>query len=135
MEEKRERIKTWVAACIVIVALCIDLFEMLLTWLGIGFFITPVIVPCVTLIFWIWYKILDVPFVSSPKNFANLTITSLFELIPGLDAIPLISFGWTVGAIIMVIMVRAEDKGGILGEISNMATSVASQKNAPVRKF
>lgn len=135
MEEKRERIKTWMAACIVIVALCIDLFEMLLTWLGIGVFITPVIVPCVTLIFWIWYKFLDIPFVSSPKNFANLTITSLFELIPGLDAIPLISFGWTVGAIIMVIMVRAEDKGGILGEISNMATSVASQKNASVRKF
>ncbi len=109
-------------------ALCIDLFEMLLTWLGIGVFITPVVVPCITLIFWIWYKILDIPFVSNPKNFANLAITSLFELIPGLDAIPLISFGWTIGAIIMVIMVRAEDKGGMLGTISSTANSMMRQR-------
>ena len=135
MEQKRERVKNWMAACIVMFALCVDLFEMLLTWLGIGVFITPIMVPCVTLIFWIWYKFLDIPFVSSPKKFANLTITSLFELVPGLDAIPLISFGWTISAIIMVITVRAEDKGGVLGQISNTALGVVNQKNNPIQKF
>lgn len=128
MEEKRERIKIWMAACLIVVAVSIDLFEMLLTWLGIGVIITPVIVPCVTLIFWIWYKLLDIPFVSSPKNFANITTTSLFELIPGLDAIPFISFGWTIGTIIMIITVRSEDKGGALGQISKIATTAASPK-------
>ncbi len=122
------------AACIIIVALCIDLFEMLLTWLGIGVVITPIIVPCVTLIFWIWYKLLDVPFVSNPKNFANLAITSLFELIPGLDALPLVSFGWTIGAIILVFTVRAEDSGGKLGQISKIATGTMSQQFTRVPK-
>ncbi len=107
-------------ACIVIVALFIDLFEMVTTWLGIGIVMSVIIAPCATLMFWIWYKILDVPFLASPKKFATLAITSFVEIIPALDAIPILSWGWTIGAIILVVMVRAEDKGGIIGQVANI---------------
>lgn len=108
-------------ACIVAVALFIDLFESVTTWLGIGIVMSLVIAPCATLMFWIWYKILGVPFLASPKKFATIAVTSLVEIIPALDAIPLLSFGWTIGAIILVVMVRAEDKGGVIGNLSGAA--------------
>lgn len=128
MEEKRERIKIWMGACIILVALFIDLFETLTTWLGIGIVFSPIISVCATVLFWIWYKILYVPFIASPKKFATLAITSFVEIIPGLDAIPLLSFGWTIGAIIMVIMVRAEDSGGMLGTLAGTSMGMMKQR-------
>lgn len=128
MEEKRERIKIWMAACIVAVALFIDLIELVTTWLGIGVITSFVIVPPVTLIFWIWYKLLDIPFIASPKKFATLAITCLVEIIPALDAIPILSFGWTIGAIILIILVRSEDRGGIVGQLAGATTSIMSKR-------
>ena len=37
-------------------------------------------------------------------------------MIPGLDS--LFGFVWTAGIIALVVMVRAEDKGGALGKIA-----------------
>lgn len=115
-------------ACIISVALFLDLFEMVTTWLGIGIVMGVVIAPCATLGFWIWYKFLDVPFIASPKKFATLAITSFIEIIPAFDAIPLASFGWTIGAIILVTMVRAEDKGGILGNLAGTSMGMMGQR-------
>lgn len=126
--EKRERIKIWMAACIVTLALFIDVIELVTTWLGIGIITSFVIVPPVTLIFWIWYKLLDIPFLGSPKKFATLAITCLVELIPALDAIPILSFGWTIGAIILIILVRLEDKGGVVGQLAGATTSIMSKR-------
>jgi hypothetical protein len=42
-------------------------------------------------------------------------------MIPGLDATIILSFGWTIGIIILVLMTRAEDKGGTLGKLANAA--------------
>ena len=128
MEERKERIKIWMGACIVIVAFFIDLIEMVTTWLGIGIVMGVVIAPCATLMFWIWYKILDVPFLASPKKFATLAITSFVEIIPALDAIPILSWGWTIGAIILVAMVRAEDKDGIIGTLAGTSMGMMGQR-------
>lgn len=131
MEERRERIKVWMGACIIAVAFFLDLFEMVTTWLGIGIVMSIIIAPCATLMFWIWYKILGVPFLASPKKFATLAITSFVEIIPAFDAIPILSWGWTIGAIILVVMVRAEDSGGILGTLAGtgMGMMQARYKN------
>lgn len=130
MEENHQRIQLWMAGCIVAVAFTIDLVEMLLEWLGIGLVMTFAIAPAVTFLFWLWYKLLSVPFVASPKKFATLAITCLVEIIPGLDALVITSFGWTIGAIIMVVMVRLEDKGGIIGTLSGSAMGIMQKRYA-----
>ena len=118
-EERRERIKIWMAACLVIVAFSIDCFEMLLEWLGIGVFgLSTLLSVCATVIFWIWFMMLGVSF-TSPKKLTTSVTTAGLEIIPGLDA--LFGFIWTAGIIILVLMTRAEDKGGVLGKIASAA--------------
>lgn len=130
MEPKEERIKTWMAAAMVIVAFSVDCFEMLLEWLGIGIFgFSSLLSMCAALTFWIWYKILGVSFSVSPKKFATQGLTSFLEIVPGLDAIG--GFIWTIGTIMMVTMVRAEDKGGLLSQ----AVSMVQPKKNNIARF
>jgi hypothetical protein len=124
-QEHRQRIKTWMAICLIVTALAIDLVEALLEWLGIGLVINLTTTPAVTLLFWLWFKMLDVPFIASPKKFFTLFVTSFGELIPALDALG--GFLWTLGTIIIVIMVRAEDKGGIIGSLSGAAMGIIKE--------
>lgn len=114
------------AVCIVAVAFTADLAELVLEWLGIGLAVNIVTTPAYALIFWIWYKLLDIPFIASPKKFFTLTVTCLAELVPGLDAMG--GFLWTAGAIIMVIMVRAEDKGGMIGNLSGASMGLMAAR-------
>lgn len=117
--EKKQRIKIWMGALLVVTALTIDLLEFLLEWLGIGLVLSPIISVGAAFLFWLWFKLLDVSFVGSPKKFATQAVTSLAEVIPGLDAIG--GFIWTIGTLVMVIIVRAEDKGGIIGKAASVA--------------
>jgi len=116
-KEKKDRIKIWVGAAMVVFAFCVDLVEMLLEWLGIGILgLSTIISVCASLVFWIWFKMCSVEFVGSPKKFNTSLSTSSLEMIPGLDS--LFGFVWTAGIIALVVMVRAEDKGGALGKIA-----------------
>ncbi|MBN2094082.1 MAG: hypothetical protein JW740_01800 [Candidatus Zambryskibacteria bacterium] len=123
-EKKPERIKIWMAACLIIVAFCIDLTEFVLEWLGIGIFgLSTLISVCATFIFAIWLKILSVGFFNSPKRLATSTLTPILEMVPALDALG--GFIWTLGMVLMVLMTRSEDKGGHLaqiGQVAKMAT-------------
>lgn len=125
-DEKKERIKIWMAACLVIVAFSADAAEFVLEWLGLGLAINIVTTPAYTFLFWLWFKLLDVPFIASPKKFFTFAATCLAETIPALDAIG--GFFWTIGTLIIVIMVRMEDKGGVLGELSGAAMGVMQKK-------
>lgn len=110
-------------AALVIVAFSIDCFEMLLEWLGIGIFgLSSLLSVCASVLFWIWFKMLNVPFIASPKKFFTMASTSLLEIIPGLDAVG--GFLWTAGTIILVIMVRLEDRGGAVGKLSGTAMTM-----------
>lgn len=87
--EHQQRIKMWMAGCLIVVALFVDFFQFLLTLLAIGVFIAPVITVGATVLFWIWFKLLGISFTTSPKKFATFAIESVGELIPIVNALPL----------------------------------------------
>jgi hypothetical protein len=116
-EEKKERIKVWMATCLVIVALFVDLIQVLLTSVVIGVVLSPIISIAANFLFWIWFKLLDVSFVGNPKNFATFGGAASLEEIPGVDVLP----WFTIGIILLIIFTRAEDKGGLVGKIANTA--------------
>jgi hypothetical protein len=116
-EEKKERIKLWMGATLVITAASIDICEAALDVLMIGEFISPVISVCADVGFWIWFKILGVSFTKNPKNFAAMGIQALVGITPGLDILPEL----TLGVLTIVIVTRNEDKGGLLNKAAGMA--------------
>jgi hypothetical protein len=117
-EEKRERIKTWMGACLVIVALCVDGLQALLNLVGIGdLFVSSIISVCADLVYTLWFWMLGVGFVKNPKIFAAMTIQALVGLVPVLDTLPEL----TVGILAIVLLVKAEDKGGMLGKVAGLA--------------
>mgnify|MGYP001612238810 FL=1 len=123
-EEKKERIKLWMGAALIIFALCVDLAELFITWVGvvaIGGIISTLVSAIAGFLFWLWFLLLGAPALSNPKHFAVRAITFVGELIPFFDAIPLASFLWTAGTIITVIMIRSEDKGGMMGKVVSLA--------------
>jgi len=131
MGEKKERIKTWMGACMIIVALCIDGIQILLTILLIGIFMGPVISAVASLGFWIWFKLLGVSFTKNPKNLAGMGGTAIIKIF--LSFLP----AFTAGIAAIVFLTRAEDKGGLLGKAAAMAqgkvsgVSGATQMGAP----
>lgn len=129
MEEPREqRIKDWMGRGLVITALCIDLAEFGITWIGIlvvGSVLSELLSIMAWVLFWIWFLVLGVSMSANTKRFAVSIITVIVEIIPGFDAIPLLSYAWTVGMITTVGMVRMEDRGEeptILGGILEFFT-------------
>lgn len=131
--EHQHRIKLWVGAALVLTAFSADLLEMLLEWLGVGLVINVVTTPAYAFLFWLWFKMLDVPFIASPKKFFTLAATCLAEIIPALDALG--GFFWTLGTLIIVVMVRMEDKGGVVGAVSGTATGVMRVRHSANREL
>lgn len=122
-EEKPERIKMWMAVCLFLFAVFIDLAELLITWLGlvaVGGLLSTIVSSTGGFIFWIWYLILRVPAMSNPKQFIVRLSTFAIEIIPFLDAIPFISWAWTIGTIVTIVMTRSEDKGGIISKATGV---------------
>mgnify|MGYP003475948118 FL=1 len=109
-----------------VTAFSIDLIEMLFEWLGIGLIINIITTPAVTLIFWIWFKLLSVEFVASPKRFLTLFVTSIGELVPGLDALG--GFLWTLGTLAIIILVRVEDGDTKLSGVVKLVNTAGSQR-------
>src|SRR3989344_2803714 len=114
-EEKKERIKLWMAACMIIVALCVDAAQAVLTLLGVGLVFGPIISVVAYFAFWIWFLILGVSFTKSPKKLAAMGGGAIIELF--LSFLP----GFTAGITATIFMTKAEDKGGIIGKAASMA--------------
>jgi hypothetical protein len=113
-EEKKERIVTWMAVCMIIVALFIDAIQLILTLLLIGVFICPVISVVSYFVFWVWFKMLGVSFLGSPKKFGTMGATIVGEIF--LSFLPV----FTAGITTVIVMTKAEDKlGPSLGKLLN----------------
>lgn len=111
-EQKKERIKKWMAACMIILALCVDAIQALLTAVAIGVILSPIILVVAWFGFWVWFMILGVSFVSNPKKLLTMGTAGILEGVPLLDALPV----FTAGIATTVFMTMAEDKGGIIGK-------------------
>lgn len=111
-EEKKERIKVWMGAILIITALSIDAFEGLLNLVGIGEALSPIISVCADTLFVIWFWILGLGFAKNPKILAAMSIQALVGLIPVINTLPELTLGITA----IVLMTMAEDKGGIIGQ-------------------
>ncbi|MFH0804531.1 MAG: hypothetical protein V1896_02935 [Candidatus Zambryskibacteria bacterium] len=113
--EKKERIKTWMAVCMIIVALCVDGAQALLTVLVVGIVMGPIISAIAYFTFWVWFMVLGVSFTKSPKKLGvmggSAVLEFLFSFLPG----------FTAGITAVVFMTKAEDKGGLLGKVASVA--------------
>ena len=59
-EEKKERIKLWMGGALIIFALCVDLTELVITWLGfvaVGGILSSIVSVVAGFIFWIWFML------------------------------------------------------------------------------
>lgn len=134
--QRHQRIKIWMAWLLVIVAVIIDLIEILLELLGIGLFgLNFLIALLVSTIFWIWFLILGITYSSNTKKFATAIIQGILEIVPGQDLTIILSFAWTVGMILIVGMTRMEDRGedptiiGALREFWSISSPVGFVSN------
>lgn len=123
-QEHRQRIKWWMAGCLVCTAILVDIIQALLTLVAIGVVLSPIITVGATFLFWIWYMMLGVSFMTNPKRLATFAAESLGELIPAADALPL----WTIGTIMTIIITRSEDKGGIIGKAAHVAAPIMQRR-------
>lgn len=125
MGEANHKIKLWMAGCLVVVALLVDLFQFLITLVAIGVFLAPIITVCASALFWIWFKLLGISIITNPKRLATFGIESVGELIPIVNTLPM----WTLGTVITIIITRSEDKGGIIGKATAIAKPITNPKN------
>lgn len=109
---------------LIISAICVDAIELLGGYLS--FEIIAIVVGFLaSFVFWVWFLILGVPYSSNTKRFMMTIITNLGENIPFLDAIPYY-FLWTLGMIIIVGMVKMEDRGEKPSYLGGLIEGLAS---------
>ena len=125
---REQRIKIWMGWALIITAMCVDLAEFGITWIGAigpGGFVSSVFAVPIGFGFWVWLSMLGVNKTIDKGMVQKFFVEGsgfLLEIIPGLDAIPF-SFFWTIAMILTVGMTRMEDKGEnptILGALSNI---------------
>lgn len=138
VEAPRPRIKMWMANALVYSAFSFDLFEMLLTYLGIGIFINFVSTPTIAFLFWLWFKLLNVSYTVDLKKFGVAMASTILEAVPGADAHPLLSFGWTLGVVAIVVITMIEDRklktaGIIIGTATRLIRSMPKAKSIGAR--
>lgn len=126
-EEKKAkyRLSNTTMVLMVGLALATDVVELVSEWLGIGLVISPLVAIFIGMTFWFWFNLKGVNFIGSTKKFITSTVTFIAEVIPGFDAIG--GFFWTIGIVIMVIIVRLEDQTGVS---LNMVKAGAAAKKA-----
>ena len=97
MDPKEARYKTiskWMAACLVAVAVLIEIIEAILGFLGIGDVgVDSAISVAADALFVFWFWMLGVTFMKNPGRMYAMMIQALVGLIPFLDILPELSIG------------------------------------------
>lgn len=114
LSSKNSRLSNSTIFLMIGTALFFDVIELTTTWAGIGILGSYVTWIFGNLTFWTWFTTIHVPIgFSSPKKLLAAIVANVIEIIPALDAIPLLGMGWTIGVILIVVLTRLEDKTGI----------------------
>ncbi|MEK7642411.1 MAG: hypothetical protein AAB392_01310 [Patescibacteria group bacterium] len=141
--EKKQRIKLWVAWFLCIVALVVDIIELVLFYLGDGLLvglIGEIVAIGASFVFWVWFLILGVSYSSNTKRFMSSIVTYVLELIPALDGIPFWFF-WTMGMALIITLTRMEDRGqeptisGALGRMFAWTNPITMFLYLPIQKY
>ncbi len=112
-EGKNSRINNTTAILMVAVAFfCYNIPQIILEWMLVGLLFNWIITTYATLTTWFWLRLHDVSFIN-PTRLATLAITAAIDYFPGADASIILGFTWTIGTIILIAIVRAEDMTGI----------------------
>ena len=125
------RISWLYGGLILALAIIYDLWELLVDFLGtalvivFGFgllfwilnFLTGIIA---MLVFWLLFATKGIFLGKTPKRFLLTSITFIVEQIPGLDTALIATFGWTLGALLIILIERSEDRGGALSKITSL---------------
>jgi hypothetical protein len=106
--EKKERIPTWMAISMIVVALCIDILT-LIPIVGSGVSVAAYVA------FFIWFKMRGVVFSKNFKNLGSFAGSAIIEFFFS----PLPAF--TAAIVALIFFTRAEDKGGLLGKAASLA--------------
>ncbi len=85
-------------------ALIFDIFEALITLLGIGVFITPILTAIEYMIFGVWFYFEGIKFTGKSNAGPAMMTTFFMEMVPILGALP----GLTIGVIISIKSHEAE---------------------------
>ena len=115
ISEEKIRIAYWMGVSMLVVAVSIDAFNALLNVLVIGEFLSSIISVAATTLFVIWFWMLGVSFVKSPKKLAAMGGQALIGLIPVINTLPEL----TAGVAITLFLTWGEDKNGIIGRVAN----------------
>ena len=99
---------------LIVSAMCVDLAQLGITWIGVvvvGGILSKILSVAAGFGFWMWFQMLGVSMSSNTRKMAVSIVSAAVEMVPGLDAIPILSWAWTAGMILTVIMTRMEDNG------------------------
>lgn len=104
-EQKKVRIKMWMAVAMIAISLLVDLFSLI-----------PLVGSITSAVsyfgFWVWFMLLKVSFTKNPKKLAAVGATAIIEIF--FSFLP----AFTAGIAATIFMTMAEDKGGILGKVA-----------------
>jgi len=104
------------AVIMIATAVSIDLFNALLNFLVIGEIVSTVISIVATTLFTIWFWLLGISFVKSPKKLAAMAGQAIIGLIPIINTLPEL----TAGVAITILLTWGEDKGGIISKTAQI---------------
>jgi hypothetical protein len=121
-EKKKNRIGNIMCAVMIFIALIFDALGFLfaIPFLGAGIITTLIITPIEYILFWFLFKINGVGFLTrgASKRLAAMVIPFIVELIPEINALPVV----TIGIIVTLVLVRIEDRSGVnVEEIEKIA--------------
>lgn len=128
--EHPQRISNWMAFFLITLAVIVDILELIITYAGLAFggLLSLIVSIGATMSFGFTFAILKINKSGNSKLLVTQWATVIGENIPYLDAIP-INFLWTIGMIITIIMVRSEDKNGLIGNITSKIPNLKSLSN------
>ena len=115
-EGKKERIKIWMGAALIITAASIDGFQALLNVLLVGEVLSTIISVCADTLFVTWFWILGVSLTKNPRAFMSMAAQAIIGLIPVLNTLPEL----TLGVIGVVVFTRMVDKSAVLGKVAGV---------------
>jgi len=135
--ERRQRIKLWMAWCLMIAAIVVDLVELIGGYISFEIIASGVGIAAAAA-FGFWFNILQVPYSGNTKRFVVSIVMNMGEVIPGLDAMPF-WFLWSVGMLLIITLTRMEDRGEeptILGALRRITvwTSPTALISVPLQK-